>query len=64
MDVCLHSGRNAAAVMLAFTGGSDLFRRTQARVLEKQQDSLSRVNDTLVKNTAQRTFSVVLGTVI
>ena len=43
VDVCLHSNRNAEAVMLAMAGGSELFKRTQARVLEKQQDALSRV---------------------
>ena len=43
VEVCLHTDRLADAVILALAGGTELTRRTQARVLEKQQDNLSKV---------------------
>ena len=43
VELCLHTDRLADAVILAMAGGAELTKRTQARVLEKQQDNLSKV---------------------
>ncbi len=43
VDICLHNGRMAEAIILSIAGGPDLLAQTQRRFFQKRKGSLNRV---------------------
>ena len=43
VEVCMHEGRHAEAIILSIAGGQELLKQTQTRFFEQQQGELSRL---------------------